>query len=191
MDTTEDDGGLLQRAGAGDGVAFRQLVDRHLPALLRLARRMLRNDAEAEDAAQDALLRLWRGAGTIEIGENGVRPWLWRVVSNICIDRMRARRGVAGEDEIPEIEVQASQHRQLEEQDLSRTVDAALKSLPERQRLALVLFHYQGLSQNEVAEQMEISAEAVESLLARARRTLKAALAEDWKALLPEAAEDS
>lgn len=188
--TGEQDGELLQRVGAGDAAAYRALVERHMPALLRLARRMLRDDAEAEDVTQDALLRLWRGAKSIEVGTNGVKPWLWRVTSNICIDRMRAKRASAGEDELPDIEIAATQHHRLEQQDLARQVDASLKTLPERQRLALVLFHYQGLTQNEVAEAMEISAEAVESLLARARRTVKGLLADEWKSLLPEAADE-
>jgi RNA polymerase sigma-70 factor (ECF subfamily) len=75
---------------------------------------------------------------------------------------------------------------ELAERDLGRRVDAALKALPERQRLALTLFHYEGLSQIEVGKVMGISDEAVESLLARARRTLKAALKEEWQSLLPD-----
>ena len=68
----------------------------------------------------------------------------------------------------------------------STIVDAALKALPERQRLALTLFHYEGMSQIEVGKAMDISDEAVESLLARARRTLKVSLKEEWRGLMPE-----
>ena len=88
----EDDTALLGRVAAGEAQAFRGLVDRHLPTVLAIARRMLRDDAEAEDVAQDTLLRLWRNAAGLELGPNGVRPWLRRVASNLCIDRVRARR---------------------------------------------------------------------------------------------------
>ena len=186
-DDTEDDAGLLARASAGDAQAFRGLVDRHLPTVLAIARRMLRDDAEAEDVAQETLLRLWRNAGALELGEGGVRPWLRRVVSNLSIDRVRARRNTTVTDAVPEEIEPANQVRQIAERELGQRVDAALKSLPERQRLALTLFHYEGMSQIEVGEAMGISDEAVESLLARARRALKVTLKDEWLSLLPEA----
>jgi RNA polymerase sigma-70 factor, ECF subfamily len=182
----EDEGALVARVAAGEAQAFRTLVDRHLPMVLGIARRMLRDDAEAEDVAQEALLRLWRNAAGLELGESGVRPWLRRVASNLCIDRVRAQRNTSLGDALPEEAEPASQLTQLAEQDLGKRVDAALKALPERQRLALTLFHYEGMSQIEVGNVMGISDEAVESLLARARRTLKGALKEEWQSLLPE-----
>jgi RNA polymerase sigma-70 factor, ECF subfamily len=187
LDDAEDDAGLLARASTGDAQAFRGLVDRHLPTVLAIARRMLRDDAEAEDVAQETLLRLWRNAGALELGEGGVRPWLRRVVSNLSIDRVRAKRNTTVTDAVPEEIEPASQVRQIAERELGTRVDAALKALPERQRLALTLFHYEGMSQIEVGEAMGISDEAVESLLARARRTLKVALKDEWLGLLPEA----
>lgn len=183
---SEDETALLARVAAGDEQALRGLVDRHLPTVLAIARRMLRDDAEAEDVAQETLLRLWRNAAGLELGPHGVRPWLRRVVSNLCIDRVRARRNTTVTDEVPEDSEPASQVRHLAERELSSRVDAALKALPERQRLALTLFHYEGMSQVEVGEVLGISDEAVESLLARARRTLKAALKDEWRALMPE-----
>ena len=185
--TTEAaDGPLLKRAGRGDVAAFRALVDRHLTSILRFARRMLSADAEAEDIAQEAMLRLWRAAPTLEVGAGGVRPWLRRVVSNLCLDRMRAGRRAELTDAVPEQEVPASQLQQLADVELSARVDAALKALPARQRLALTLFHYEELSQGEVSKIMGVSEEAVESLLARARRALKVSLREDWRRLLSE-----
>jgi RNA polymerase sigma-70 factor (ECF subfamily) len=161
-------------------------MDRHLPTVLAISRRMLRDDAEAEDVAQETLLRLWRNAAALELGPNGVRPWLRRVASNLCIDRVRARRNTTLTDTVPEQAEPAGQFRQLAERELGARVDAALKALPERQRLALTLFHYEGMSQIEVGEVMGISDEAVESLLARARRTLKVSLKDDWRGLMPE-----
>lgn len=185
-DESEDETTLLARVSAGEAPAFRALVERHLPTVLAIGRRMLRDDAEAEDVAQETLLRLWRNAASLELGEGGVRPWLRRVASNLCIDKVRARRNTTPTDEVPEESEPATQVTRLAERELSVRVDSALKALPERQRLALTLFHYEGMSQIEVGEMMGITDEAVESLLARARRTLKAALKDEWRGLLPE-----
>jgi RNA polymerase sigma-70 factor (ECF subfamily) len=179
-----EDAALVAASSRGDAAAFRTLVDRHLGAVLAVGRRMLRDDAEAEDVAQEALLRLWRSAEALDVGAQGVRPWLRRVVSNLCVDRMRSGKRVTVMDEVPERAEAATQLSRLEAQDTSQRVDEALKALPDRQRMALTLFHYEGLSQIEVGQIMGISDEAVESLLARARRTLKAALRDDWRELL-------
>jgi RNA polymerase sigma-70 factor (ECF subfamily) len=177
---------LVAAAADGDAAAFRALVDRHLSGVLAVARRMLRDEAEAEDVAQEALLRLWRSTEGLELGPHGLRPWLRRVVSNLCVDRMRSGKRLTVVDEVPERSEPASQQATLEARDVSQRVDAALKDLPDRQRMALTLFHYEGLSQIEVGRIMGISDEAVESLLARARRTLKAALRDEWRDLLAD-----
>lgn len=176
----------LSAIRSGDELAFRSVVDRYLPQLLSTARRMLRDGAEAEDIAQEAFARLWRSAATLELGTSGFRPWLYRVVSNLCIDRTRTGRRFAVVDEVPDQPEPARQLDNLVARDLSSRVDAALKALPERQRQALTLFHYEGLSQIEVGAILGVSDEAVESLLARARRSLKIALRDDWRELLPE-----
>jgi len=181
-----DDGDLLVAASEGDANAFRALVDRHLSGALAVARRMLRDDAEAEDVAQEAMLRLWRSAEGLEVGPAGVRPWLRRVVSNLCVDRMRSGKRLTVVEEVPERAEPASQLSDLEAQDTSARVAAALKGLPDRQRAALTLFHYEGLSQIEVGKIMGISDEAVESLLARARRSLKTALRDEVAELLSD-----
>lgn len=180
------DAALLARLAAGDKAAFAVLVGRHLPSVLAIARRMLRDEAEAEDMAQEALIRLWRNAGTVEVGPAGVRPWLRRVVANLCIDRVRAGRATEVTDEVPETPEAPTQQRRLEQQDLAARVDRALSRLPDRQRQALVLFHYEGLSQVEVGRMLGVSDEAVESLLSRARRALKATLQDDWRQLMPD-----
>src|ERR1700730_1013641 len=181
-----EDASLVAAAANGDAAAFRSLVDRHLSGVLAVARRMLRDDAEAEDVAQEALLRLWRSADGLEVGPQGLRPWLRRVVSNLCVDRMRSGRRLMVVEEVPDRAEPATQLTQMEARDVSQRVDAALKEQPDRQRMALTLFHYEGLSQVEVGRIMGISDEAVESLLARARRNLKDGLREEWRDLLAE-----
>lgn len=181
-----EDAILVAAAANGDAGAFRSLVDRHLSGVLAVARRMLRDDAEAEDVAQEALLRLWRSADALEVGPQGLRPWLRRVVSNLCVDRMRSGRRLTVVEEVPDRAEPATQLTEMEARDVSHRVDEALKELPDRQRMALTLFHYEGLSQVEVGRIMGISDEAVESLLARARRNLKGALREEWRELLAD-----
>jgi RNA polymerase sigma-70 factor (ECF subfamily) len=182
-----EDEALLVRVLARDQSAFRTIVDRHMPSLLGLARRLLRDEAEAEDVAQEAFLRLWRQGARLDIGAGGVGPWLRRVVSNLAIDKLRVRGRFDVTDEPPEQPHAAEQLRGLESRELSQRVSAALQALPDRQRLALTMFHYEGLSLQEVGAMMGVSSEAVESLLARARRTLKTSLEEDWRALREDA----
>lgn len=184
----ETDAALVARAGRGDAAAFRTLVDRHIGAMLGIARRLLRDDAEAEDVVQEGMLRMWRTSASLEVGDAGIKPWLRRVVSNLCIDRIRSGRRTEVTDDVPEQEQPASQLAALTGRELSERVDEALKALPERQRLALTLFHYEGMSQIEIGSVMEISDEAVESLLSRARRTLRSLLKDDWQELVNDGA---
>lgn len=179
------DDALMARVAKGDARAFEMLVNGKLDRVVAVARRVLGSDGDAEDVAQEALLRLWRQADRWEPGRARVATWLYRVAVNLSIDRLR-RRGQQTDGEVPEVPEAETQHRRLEEQDLRNRMDAALQALPERQRLALVLFHYEDLAMTEAAKIMEISVEALESLLARGRRTLKKQMADHWRALLPE-----
>ncbi len=180
----DDEAQLVVATGAGDASAFRVLVDRHVGSVRRTVLRLLHDDAEAEDLAQEAFLRLWRSASSLEVGNYGIGPWLRRVASNLAIDRLRSTRRLDVTDDVPEQAIEAEQATVLEGQDLAERMQEALSGLPERQRVALVLFHYEGMSQREVAGAMDVSEEALESLLSRARRGLRKLLKDEWRELL-------
>jgi len=175
-DGETSDAALLARYAAGDQSAARTLTLRLAPRLLALARRMLGDPAEAEDVAQEAMLRLWRLAPDWREGEAQVATWLYRVASNLCIDRLRRRRERTGEI-LPETADPApAALDRLAREDRAAALQAAIATLPERQRLALLLRHFEERSNPEIAATLDLSVEAVESLLARARRTLAARL---------------
>ncbi|MFT5181586.1 MAG: RNA polymerase sigma-70 factor (ECF subfamily) [Alphaproteobacteria bacterium] len=168
------DPGRIARAAAGDAGAWAALVHRHLPAVTRCAAYMLSDRTEAEDVAQDTFVRLHRKLPSWEGGEDGLSSWLHRVAVNLSIDRRRAPVRPLSLVEIGEVGELAGLDGPF---DRKRHVEAALADLPDRQRAALILVHYQGLSGREAASALEISVEALESLLARARRTLRNTLA--------------
>lgn len=179
-DNEDPDADLVRRIGRGDAAAARAMVSRKLPRLLALATRMLGDANEAEEVAQDSLLRIWRHAPRWRFDEARFDTWLHRVALNLCLDRLRRRQReqlTADPPDRPDADPLPDQR--LAERDESRRVAAALQALPARQREAIVLQYYQELSNVEAAVVMEISVEALESLLARARRSLRLALRED------------
>jgi len=180
-DSDDPDDELLSRLGRGEPQAARELVARKLPRVLALAQRLLGQRAEAEEVAQESFLRAWKQAPQWRRGEARFDTWLHRVVLNLCNDRLRAprRRHEQPTDDLPEApDPAATPEQRYAEQRTSQRVAAALATLPPRQREALVLFHYQELSQAEAAALMGVSVDALESLLARARRSLRAQLAD-------------
>jgi RNA polymerase sigma-70 factor (ECF subfamily) len=185
LGTAESDAALVQRTACSDPNAYAELVRRHLPRVFAVTRRMLGCEATAEDAAQEALLRLWTHAGSYDPAKALVSTWLTRITINICLDRLRKRQEEQWNDSF-DAPVPADQEKAIADGQLAARVERALQSLPDRQRLALVLCHYEELTLAEAASAMETSIEAVESLLSRARRTLKQRLAAEWRALLPD-----
>ncbi|PKQ07551.1 MAG: RNA polymerase sigma-70 factor [Alphaproteobacteria bacterium HGW-Alphaproteobacteria-11] len=173
--SSDDD--LVAAVAKGDEASCRLLMERHLPRMVALARRMLGNQADAEDVAQEVFLRVWTHAERWQPGRAQFGTWLHRVATNLCLDRLRKRRP-ENIDDIPEpASSDPRPDENLERRELAERVEAALQALPERQRTAVVLSHYQGLTNIEAAEILEISVEAVESLLGRARRQLRVTLA--------------
>lgn len=171
-DRSDED--LLALYASGDQLAARALMLRQAPRVLALATRMLRDVSEAEDVTQEAMLRLWKIAPDWRMGEAKISTWLYRVANNLCTDRLRKRRGV-GLDEAPEIvDETPSVETALMNANRGQALRVAIDKLPERQRLAITLRHFQELSNPDIAEILETSVEAVESLLSRARRSLAA-----------------
>jgi RNA polymerase sigma factor (sigma-70 family) len=176
--TVDPDEDLVRRVGEGDPAAIQAMVARKLPRMLSLARRMLGDAAEAEDVAQEAMLRAWRQAPRWTPGQARFDTWLHRVGLNLCYDRLRRRREIAT-DVLPDgVDDGPAPDRGLLAAETGARVEAALARLPERQREAIVLCHYQELGNIEAAALMEISVEALESLLSRGRRALRTALAD-------------
>ncbi len=177
------DADLLARAGKRDANAFAQLVDRHFPVVHRVVWRMMNGHADAEDVAQEAFLRLWRDPAQVREGA-ALRGWLMRVATNMVTDRFRAKPMQAMDDDFDVADGRDNAEEQLDRSRAVRTVDSAIASLPDRQKLALTLVHFEHLSNSAAASIMEVSVDALESLLARARRSLKEHLAPAKRELL-------
>lgn len=169
---------LVRRVSEGDQVAYHQLLDDQLPSVSRYVARMLGNASEAEDITQEVFLRLWTHADRFNPKASRLSTWLHNIAHNLCIDHFRKHRrivdgepdpNIAGGDE-PDTQVMASMDADY--------ISEAMIQLPERQRSAIVMCHYQGLSNKEAADILDVSVDALESLLARGRRNLKTLLSQ-------------
>jgi RNA polymerase sigma-70 factor (ECF subfamily) len=172
----DQDDELMARIAAGETGAFRRLMDRHIDAAYRLARRVIGSDAEAEDVVQEAFLKVWMRARFWKPGGARFSTWLWRVVLNQSLDQLRHPKP-APLDTAPEPADPAADPAEalIERQDETR-VAQAVAELPERQRAAIALIYGAGASNAEAAEALGISVGALEQLLVRARRSLRARL---------------
>ena len=176
--TTDPDEDLVRRVGQGDPAAIQAMVARKLPRMLALAFRMLGDLAEAEDVAQEAMLRAWKQAPRWKPGQAKFDTWLHRVGLNLCYDRLRRRREVPTEAPPDRPDDGPAPDRCIMAAQTGVRVEAALARLPERQREAIILCHYQELTNIEAASLMSVSVDALESLLSRGRRGLRHTLAD-------------
>jgi len=178
----ERDLALFQRIAQGDARAFRELSHLHLAMIVTYAARLLGNLADAEDVAQETFLRAWQKAASYEPRARA-RTWLLAMAHNLAIDRLRRRKVRREEPSESEDDALGPSSQQpialLLSKLTSLEVERALDSLPERQKVALLLCHEQELTGAEIAELLDTSAEAVESLLARGRRNLRRLLTPD------------
>jgi RNA polymerase sigma-70 factor (ECF subfamily) len=170
----DDQDHLMLQVQAGDAAAFTRLARGLQGPALRLAMRTLNDMAAAEDVVQVALTRLWTEARRFDPARGRVAPWFRRIVVNLCLDRRRAIKLVAPLEEAehvpsptpdPEAAAMASED--------SRRLAAAMARLAPRQRLALALFHGEGCTMAEIADQLDTTPKAVEGLLGRARMEIR------------------
>jgi RNA polymerase sigma-70 factor (ECF subfamily) len=178
------DRALMTRVAAGDPEAFRQLVTLHTPMVHAIASRMLGDAAEAEDVVQETFVKLWVNAKGWTPTGGGLGGWLRRISTNACLDRLRRPRFVSDEavperaDDAPAADLMIDSERRRD------AVAASIQALPDRQRAAIVLTYYEGVSNAEAASILGIGVKALESLLVRARQALTCALAA--KGMMPE-----
>jgi RNA polymerase sigma-70 factor (ECF subfamily) len=169
----EDDAMLTAAVARGDGRAFARLVDRHLDRVLAVARRFAPRGQEAEDIAQETFLRLWTEAGRYRPEKARLGTWLYRIAANLCLDAAR-RPHPEALDAAPEpVDERPGAEDALAQRQQEDGIGTAIAALPERQRMAVTLFYSGGLGNAEIAAAMDLSTGAVESLLVRARRSLR------------------
>ena len=165
---------FLLLAANGDGDAFTRLVRLLERPALALALRTLMDRTAAEDVCQQAFARLWTHGARFDPARGNAEAWFRRILINLCLDRRRALRPVQSLEMAAEIaDTRPNPEQQAIRSDSRARLAAAMARLTPRQRLALSLFHGDGLSMAEIAVQMETTAKAVEGLLGRARNELR------------------
>jgi len=175
---------LVLLAGAGDTVAFEELVERHQRLVIGTVGRMLGSNSDAEDIAQQVFVRVWKNAGRY-VPRAKFTTWLLKITRNLVFNELRRRSRHAHlplQNELEEEDRPIKDERAkapdalLLEQELQGAIDTAIEQLPETQRMAVVLRRYEELSYEEIAEVLDQSVPAVKSLLFRARTELRTRL---------------
>ena len=170
----ESDRGLMERVAEGNETAFAEVVRRYGGRLLAVAGRLLGSRADAEDAVQRALLQSYTGAATYR-PQWAVSTWLYRILTNVCVDELRRRSTRAAHRELVQVPHGSGNHREpAGYMDLHR----ALERVPREARVLLALRYVDGLSYGELARIRGISVNTVKSQLARGKALLRAELGE-------------
>jgi len=169
------DAQLICKVGDDDQAAFTILVHRYLSCLIRFSARYTYSISCSEDIVQESFLRVWNHANSWCAKKGTVKSWLFKIVYNLTMDFLRKQQLLRTHQESlnDELRVTNGPEENLLDAEQKRQVHQALSNLPERQRTALTLFLVNGLSGSEVASVLELTVEASDSLLARARRNLK------------------
>ncbi len=174
---SEDDK-LLERIANDDREAFARLVERHVDRGFALALRILKNADDADDVVQDSFLKLWTHRKRMEIGRAKFSTWLYRVITNRCID-LRRKPIMDDLDVAPEVaDDREDAPTQMHRASMNSLLESALAKLPDQQRIAVILSYHESMSNAEIAEVMETTVMAVESLLKRGRQHLRRYLAQ-------------
>ncbi len=170
---TDPDSDLLPALRRGDQRTFKTLMQRRLETVHRLAYRLLGDEFEAEDVAQEAFLKLWKAAPDWQEGKAKLSTWLCRVATNACYDRLRKKRPSLPGEMLEPTDERPGALSLIETRQRWDALQTAMMSMPDKQRTALSLCYDQALPQREAALIMEMSEKAYESLLVRARKALK------------------
>lgn len=169
----DEDSELLDRLAADDEAAFRMLVERHIDRAYAIALRIVGNAADAEDVVQDTMLKIWSHRGRWQHGRAKFSTWLYRVISNRCIDLRRKPRNENVET-VPEMaDSQPGAVEVIERNQVNDMLELAMQRLPEQQRVAVILSYHENMSNGEIAQVMDTTIAAVESLLKRGRQQLR------------------
>lgn len=165
---------LLERIEEGDREAFSVLVRRHAGRYYRIAYRILFDKCEAEDMVQEAFLKIWDRPGTWD-GRRGAKftTWFYRVVTNLCLDWNRKRKPLTLADGFQVADNSPGYESKFEAKQEQEVLERAMRELPVRQKLALDLCFYEGLSNRQAAEVMSVSLKALQSLIMRAKESLR------------------
>jgi len=163
---------LMRRIASGDAASFHTLVETHHRSVLCLGLRLLRDQGEAEDLCQDVFFQALRKAGTFK-GSGSLRGWIFRIGANLACNRLRRPSLLPANAHNDEASPAPNPASAMEEEEKAVAVRNAIASLPERQRLAVVLLRYEGLAYREIAEALDASLPAVESLIHRAHMALR------------------
>lgn len=176
MRPADQDDLLLERIAHDDERAFRTLVERHVDRAYGLALRILRNATDAEDVVQDTLLKVWTQRGNWQPGKARFSTWLYRVVTNRCLDICRKPRTTDIEDAPEPMDEALDALSAIHAGEVNLLLERAMGRLPNQQRIALILSYNDDLSNPEIAEIMQTTVMAVESLLKRGRQQLRTIL---------------
>ncbi len=171
----ENDPELIIRIQRGDHAAFGVLVQRHTDRFFRFAWRMLGNESDAEDVVQDAFVKFWENPHTWDAGKNvQFTTWFTRIIHNRCIDFLRRKKPITGTDVLDfRATDETAADDTIDKKEVQIVLEAGIHNLPERQKSALTLCFYEGLSNKEAASVMGIGVKALESLIMRAKKALR------------------